>query len=1263
MDIKSKIRNYFYSNNRSVTLLEFISKKFELDKFSLKIKKKFITEGQIRVNKKIIKNPDYILKSGSIVSQGRITKKYVKTNSTEFDLDSFVNFLTHDLFEVESLKDIKADDSHIVFSYLVYFLQNVTFDHVKLSQTGRELDEFLRKYVNENGLIKELRLTKMQSKGRLLIDSLLGAFKTIEDSLKSELKLLKKGQYDSQLDSFLQNYNNILFSNVFKLIVEPITDPIVVSKVAIENLVKPLFAIDNISSENGKFQHYSKNKNTYPNYRNQAKESDSLYVNDIFIPLCDYLESLYKLKSKVVEEKSGKLFISLVNRRYNIGNVELSISFEVKNIGEGPAAQCHVGVQENSFFKGKDREKDLGYIQPSETRRIVLNVIKKKHEKFIPIVPLSVKWENANGIEKKQNVNLQLLIQDAEIPWLELKKKKPYSIKKIDNEDKLFGRDYILEELYDNALSDTIESYKIWGQKRVGKSSIVLTLRSKLKENKNVIVVYKEVSRNIVPIESLNELGEEISIELLDDILNKTTDINKSDRIRSVELPKFNGSLQPLERYIKNIHRIDNSLKFIFILDEFDRLNEEFFLPGNIGESFSLSIGKQISAYNYVGFILVGAENMSLLDYQEINYNSFEDQRVDTFDIEKDFEAYSNIIKKPVHPYIQFSDESVNEIFKITNGNPYFTNFICDKLFKSCFDRKDSEVDTVEVQKAVELIVNSEQKGHFAHFWGDGLNQDTDAKREKTTDIRRRILVAYSNLFNQKNSYPTKSDLLRTFNYPEAYSVNKDEVESIISSFFTRGIFFNEKKSKKIRIKPILFELWLCGKGRSLIIEGVTDLEAQERELENEEIAKIKDDEFERLSQNLKYKSNSIDINKLKSFLRQFGSNSDQRRIFTLLDNIFFVSHEEIVDFIKKEKKTLFGEEPIHVKDSAKTLFREGVEVYSSSWDKDENEVLFSTFKVLSKLRTTKTLKKLTDKRVWLNNRNTKSVIIFDPYISDVTVLSEELQEFLNINKKDLDEYETSMVLFSLVCTKKAKTKLLEILKPYSKSKLVILHELEEGMIKPFHENSIILENNTESQLILSSCRRIYSNTAKNEGLIVFENICPFESLKIFWKTSDQFAPLFPNEFGSNSVNTQNNPKGREELYKLNTKLSQRVNHYIVSYLKNISKKEDWLTIENVPRQIIEKVSARYLDSKEKEPKESFLDFIDYKEIVKKHNPLKNVLSINKDMGWFGKINELRRIPAHPEKSDPTEEQVEYFRKIHDTILQNIYNSPIIEDK
>jgi len=405
------------------------------------------------------------------------------------------------------------------------------------------------------------------------------------------------------------------------------------------------------------------------------------------------------------------------------------------------------------------------------------------------------------------------------------------------------------------------------------------------------------------------------------------------------------------------------------------------------------------------------------------------------------------------------------------------------------------------------------------------------------------------------------------------------------------------------------------------------------------------------LTQTIKFRSNSISKNEFLNYFKQFGSNVEQRKIFNLIDNLFFVSHDDITDFIKREKKNIFGRDPILIKDKSSVLVREGVEVYSSSNHKNESENLYGTFKILTNIRKTRTLKSLKEKRVWFNSNNTKTIIIFEPYISEISTLIDELNDFLETNREDLVDKKTDLILFSFVSTKKAKTKLIKLLKQFSNSKFISLHEVEESKIKPFIENNTILENVSESQQVLSACRNIYQNITKDEALVVFQNLCPIESLKILWKKSEQFNPLFLNEF-ENDIFEDN--LGRDKIYKLNTELSQKINAYIITYLKSKSEDGNWVTIKLLPRKIIDKVNERYLDAKEKESKESFLDFIDYADIIKKDNFLKKVFGMKGDFGWLNKINELRRIPAHPEKPNPSIEDVEYFEKIHTVIIENM---------
>jgi hypothetical protein len=100
-------------------------------------------------------------------------------------------------------------------------------------------------------------------------------------------------------------------------------------------------------------------------------------------------------------------------------------------------------------------------------------------------------------------------------------KQNLFTIQIIEDKSKLYGRDDILDELKINILSDNIVSYKICGQKRVGKSSIVKPLKTILNDYDNIIVVYRRIGgiRNSDPLITLNELGESLCSEVINEMI------------------------------------------------------------------------------------------------------------------------------------------------------------------------------------------------------------------------------------------------------------------------------------------------------------------------------------------------------------------------------------------------------------------------------------------------------------------------------------------------------------------------------------------------------------------------------------------------------------------------------------------------------------------------------------------------------------------------------------------------------------------------
>ena len=279
--------------------------------------------------------------------------------------------------------------------------------------------------------------------------------------------------------------------------------------------------------------------------------------------------------------------------------------------------------------------------------------------------------------------------------------------------------------------------------------------------------------------------------------------------------------------------------------------------------------------------------------------------------------------------------------------------------------------------------------------------------------------------------------------------------------------------------------------------------------------------------------------------------------------------------------------------------------------------------------------------------------MIIEPIIESIDFFKEEMNNFiLSINP----EQNLSISIISLVVTSKAKTELNKLIRKSSNVSInfIIYKTLDDNEILPYVDSNQIFEGIEETNINYGAMRSIFPSLKKDTLLLLFENYCPSRSIPILWKKAPEFIPLFHNDF---SINNEDdiNENNRLRAYRVNTELSQKMNKYIVENLKEKSQNGNWLNVSLVPPKVIKKVNERHVDEGQKYNEESYLDFIDYKEIIKKHQDLQKVFSINgENLSWLDKLNKLRRDPAHPEKPAPKIKDVEYFEDIANKIIRKM---------
>lgn len=1232
-----------------INIAEVISKQ---QAFPINIIRKGIKQGQLKINGKPVYLSEIVLKSQTII---KFQNVIVDIESCKRDnlFDKYIDLVLQEINEF-SLELLKSSSKKNFCCYLIDFFENNSVVEVSDSESLYFNDSILELEC----LYKECFKDSKTPKRKELLDNLL----RLRDDAHSELSKittnLNDGIFSNSFYKFLQEYTRILNKDGFQLLLAPQITSSLYSRNAIDALIQPITEAKTLNDIEGKFLHFDNNKNIYNAYLGLIDNSIELHSR-IFNNIGTYFFDVFKAACDTADIKPAAIQIVPTARKYNFYNqerTEYDLFLNIRNDGKGLGRDIVISSQSELFIFDPFT---VGILKPGDSREVSINtyIRGKVHQ---PILKIKCNWLDLTGTVQEKILTITFGVQNSFVPWTELEKSKPYTIQEIEDKEKLYGRDEILRELEQNILSNIIESYKIWGQKRVGKSSIVKTLRSLFNNKEKVIVVWRSIAglKNIDPIQTLNTLGESICSEMFEEIDVKITNRGVKQSLRSISVPEFNGSLSPLEIYIKKLKGIESELRFIFIIDEFDRINEEFFLPGILGDSFSLNIGKGLNSLNYVGFILVGSENMHLLDRQEMNYNNFQNREVDTFDKEKQFTSFKNIVISPVSPYINYTDEAVEKIYDATNGNPYFANLICSNVFNICLNLKDNEVDLTTVLKAISSIANSYQKSHFEHFWADGVTEESTAKKDKKTDVRRRLLVSYSFCFFQNKTFPSKVELVKNFRKPLEYEVEIYEIDNTIVEFYNRKIFFDQ--NKVIRIKPSIFEMWLCGPGRTLMIEGVSDLEALQREKQLEAEHILKPEELQRISDQLIFQGDKLKVSELASYFNQFGSPFEQRRIYNLFDKIYYISKDQIINFIKSEQKNIFRKNELNIKSQIKSPYREDVETYSFAETINENNSIFETFKLFSLIRKNKALRSLVANKDAYKNNGADDIIILESIIVDFFAIQADLMSFLD---EKLVASQIPVKLISLVITSKAKADLIKATSSISNFKFIHFKEIEESKIKPFVETTEVFETLEEAGYAFGEIRKHYHGTSKECINVLFETHCPAKSIPIYWNSNNQFNSPFPNPFGKiyKDEIQDNGEINRDRIYQANKKFIQTINPFLINYIKEKAKKEgkdDWFMAEYIPGKVMERISLKWIEDGTSKPKESYLDVIHYKEIIKKNKELLPVFQMTEGGGdglnWIDKLNELRRDPAHPEKPAPSTPQAEYFERKTDEVIKQI---------
>lgn len=861
------------------------------------------------------------------------------------------------------------------------------------------------------------------------------------------------------------------------------------------------------SEYKNKFELYNKAENILDNIIELSNEMGTKYsVEYIAKPFSnikeklnlDFINNPYSKPAKLIIKKTEKKYPFLQNSNY-----KLQLLIENESTGYANEAIVRITLYDDDVISIKETEQYVGLITTSSIVEFSYKGV--KHSENVFLIG-HIEWTNFNEEKCKSEFEFELSGQKSNIDWDAIEKEEPYDLEPVTDEDDFIGRKKIISDL--KKIKNKVGSSYIFGQRRVGKTSIVKTLQSTI-TTKDILIIYIEAGdwdSATSPYKSLEDLGEKICSR-----------IKKHDpKFNSIDIPNFDGSFNRMTNFLDDVTDIDKSFRVIVILDEFDRISNKLLYQGDIASSFVNTI-RAISNRPQFGFILVGGEKMEYILSQWQEFNKFSPIRVDYFDKKTEWEDFKNLIKFPIQNFFEISDKAIDYIYNQTSGNPYFTKKICVELFSLMTSNRDSHITIEEAEKATNIARDSQNIAatDFSHFWKDGI-KEKEEKEEEISINRRKVLLSIGQIL-KNNTKTTKQAII---DKSIANGLNELQAEKTLDEFKQRKILRVENNQYKFVVK--FFEDWLISNGLDKIITTFQEEQRIILRQKNEEQLRVKHDEINSLAQSWKtYRGKEITTDIIREWLEQFKNIEDQRYIFKLLENIKFYNYNEIVekmqDLFSEVKKEIKKAEKFIVKEKGKLKRDDVIISYLDSSPAKSGAEYAKIFTEANNIYKDNTINidKLEKKLTEIKSIN--ALVFIDDFIGTGNSIIENLTPIIYQFKELIREKNILVFIGAVTGFQEAKHKIENFAAENDFPVIVRLIDPLNNSNKCFDNSSLIYTKPIERDKAKEICYKIGLNLEKQQPLgfgncqatVVFPNTCPNNSLPILWKETKEWKPIF----------------------------------------------------------------------------------------------------------------------------------------------------------
>ena len=804
-----------------------------------------------------------------------------------------------------------------------------------------------------------------------------------------------------------------------------------------------------------------------------------------------------------------------ISKKYPLEQTEKEVTFKVRitNDGTGPARDLRlVEILSDASFQIDTAATALGTIQAGHS--FVLDIAAKVLTPSTEATLLmEFTWRTTLGFQDESTIEVSFGAQRQGVPWEIVELTEPYSLEAVTTGNELVGRRNELRSLQRLANLQAVGSGYIYGQKRVGKTSLANALAERLESS-------SEAKWIVISKGSGDYVGDDAksTLRTLGDVLVESMK-QRIPALVDIPSPDFANGLAPLSGFI-DLALAKEDIRLLLILDEFDELPLDLLKRSDLSTSFFMPL-RQISNKKGCGVLLVGGEGMQqIMNIQGDRLNKFRPIEVDYFDRETSWSDFAELIRRPVQDWLSISETALEDLFLSSAGNPYFAKLIASQLFSDMVETRSSDASEVDMNEAIGKTFASASANYFAHFWTDGLVEASD-HAEDIKIVRRSVLIALGRSLRSQ-SPPTNMTIWDELQETTSASIEAQRLRFTLNDFIRRRVLVEDSQGF-VSTKIPLFGSWLRGKGVGELLGDSREEEYLKASLQDEENLHVNDGEIMALCDekfgHFRFKGRGIEPMSVRRWLDQFNETRDRRLMFQLLSEVRIYDESEV----RRKMKEAYGIVIRNVRtvvEVGATSMRHRRDILISTLDDSaakagltycrlfasENPIHSDSVQPLRQLEQT-----------FESDQEIQRLVLIDDFAGTGRTLETGLRNNLEL-LKSANARGVHIILLALVGFTQARNRLENFISRNDLAADVYFCDELGTEDSVFSETSrVFVEPNSrshakhvaESKGIQLQPRHPlgYGNT---QAAVIFYQSCPNNVLPVLWSNKSKWVPLFP---------------------------------------------------------------------------------------------------------------------------------------------------------